>query len=162
MSDVFGSLVKQYALGQTADQADWLIGAGHLAAGVHGEALRSMKAPGHRLRRPASLGKDPQPAHMDDYVDTHRRQRRRAHQLRHPQPRLLPRRHGARRATRGRRPGAIWYEALRDPALGTGSSFQRFAEITVRVAQQRHGSASAEAKAVYGGWEKVGVPAPKP
>lgn len=26
MSDVFGSLVKQYSLGQTADQADWLIG----------------------------------------------------------------------------------------------------------------------------------------
>ena len=58
--------------------------------------------------------------------------------------------------------GPIWFEALRSPALGTRSSFQRFAEITVRVAQQLHGSASAEAKAVFGGWEKVGVPAPKP
>ena len=35
MSDVFGSLVKQYALAkQTAAQADWLIGAGILHAGV--------------------------------------------------------------------------------------------------------------------------------
>ena len=58
--------------------------------------------------------------------------------------------------------GRIWYETLRDPALGTRSSFQRFAEITVRVAQQLHGSASAEDKAVDGGWEKVGVPAPTP
>ena len=30
MSDVFGSLVKQYSLNQTAAQADWLIGAGLL------------------------------------------------------------------------------------------------------------------------------------
>ena len=28
MSDVFGSMVKQWAKGQTVDQADWLIGAG--------------------------------------------------------------------------------------------------------------------------------------
>lgn len=28
LSDVFGSLVKQYYLKQTADQADWLIGEG--------------------------------------------------------------------------------------------------------------------------------------
>ena len=31
MSDVFGSLIKQYTLGQTAAEADWLIGAGLLA-----------------------------------------------------------------------------------------------------------------------------------
>ena len=31
VSDVFGSLIKQYSLGQTADEADWLIGAGLLA-----------------------------------------------------------------------------------------------------------------------------------
>ena len=46
MSDVFGSLVKQFKLGQTAKKADWLIGAGLWAPGVHGVALRSMKAPG--------------------------------------------------------------------------------------------------------------------
>jgi Zn-dependent metalloprotease len=31
LSDVFGSLVKQYHLKQTADKADWLIGEGLLA-----------------------------------------------------------------------------------------------------------------------------------
>ncbi len=31
-SDVFGSLVKQYFLKQTADKADWLIGEGLLTA----------------------------------------------------------------------------------------------------------------------------------
>ena len=69
MSDVFGVLVKQYSLGQTARKADWLIGAGLWAAGVRGVALRSMKAPGTAYDDPRT-GKDPQPAHMDGYVDT--------------------------------------------------------------------------------------------
>ena len=33
ISDVFGSLVKQYARSQTADKADWLIGAGLFTPG---------------------------------------------------------------------------------------------------------------------------------
>ena len=61
MSDVFGSLVKQYTLGQTAAEADWLIGAGLLAPAVNGMALRSMKAPGTAYDDDV-LGKDPQPA----------------------------------------------------------------------------------------------------
>src|SRR5262249_38795731 len=69
MSDVFGTLVKQHQLGQTADQADWLIGAGLFAPGVKGKALRSMKEPGTAYDDPR-LGKDPQPANMKDYVDT--------------------------------------------------------------------------------------------
>ena len=50
MSDVFGSLVKQRTLKQTAAKADWLIGAGLLMPKIHGKALRSMKAPGNSLR----------------------------------------------------------------------------------------------------------------
>ena len=46
VSDVFGSLVKQYKLGQTADQADWLIGADLVKPGFPGKALRSMAEPG--------------------------------------------------------------------------------------------------------------------
>ena len=71
MSDVFGSLIKQYTLGQTAAEADWLIGAGLLAPRVTGTALRSMKDPGTAYDDDV-LGKDPQPATMDDYVRTGR------------------------------------------------------------------------------------------
>ena len=46
VSDVFGVLVKQRLLGQSAEQADWLVGAELLAPGVKGVALRSMAAPG--------------------------------------------------------------------------------------------------------------------
>ena len=71
LSDVFGSLIKQYTLGQTAAEADWLIGAGLLAPRVTGKALRSMKAPGTAYDDDV-LGKDPQPATMDDFVRTGR------------------------------------------------------------------------------------------
>lgn len=71
MSDVFGSLIKQYALGQTAAEADWLIGAGLLAPRVTGTALRSMKEPGTAYDDHV-LGKDPQPGTMDGYVSTGR------------------------------------------------------------------------------------------
>lgn len=68
ISDVFGSLVKQRSLGQTAEQADWLIGAGILN-GEKNVALRSMKEPGTAYNDPL-LGKDPQPDHMRNYVKT--------------------------------------------------------------------------------------------
>lgn len=68
VSDCFGSLVKQLSLGQTAAQADWLIGAALFTPAVKGVALRSMKAPGTAFDDPV-LGKDPQPADMDGYVE---------------------------------------------------------------------------------------------
>ena len=69
ISDVFGVLVKQFALGQTAAEADWLVGAELLLPGVQGRALRDMQHPGTAFDDP-NLGTDPQPAHMDDYVVT--------------------------------------------------------------------------------------------
>src|SRR5262249_14484518 len=68
MSDVFGSLVKQYHNNQDAASADWLIGSGILAPGINGKALRSMSDPGSAYDDPKLGGKDPQPAHMDDFV----------------------------------------------------------------------------------------------
>ncbi len=65
-SDVFGTVVTQFHLEQTPDTADWLIGNEIMGPTLFGEALRSMKAPGCAYDN-ALLGKDPQPAHMDDY-----------------------------------------------------------------------------------------------
>src|SRR5512135_2369608 len=61
ISDIFGSLVKQRLLNQSAAQADWLIGEGLFTPQVKGVALRSMKEPGTAYNDPI-LGKDPQPA----------------------------------------------------------------------------------------------------
>ena len=69
VSDVFASCLKQRLLGQDAIEGDWLIGAGLFLPGVNGRALRDMAHPGTAYDDPV-LGKDPQPGHMDDYVDT--------------------------------------------------------------------------------------------
>ncbi|RBC41146.1 peptidase M4 family protein, partial [Xanthomonas oryzae pv. oryzae] len=71
VSDVFGLLIKQYTLRHSAEQADWIIGAGLLMPGIKGVGLRSMQAPGSASDDPAR-GKDPQPATMTGYVDTHK------------------------------------------------------------------------------------------
>ncbi|HVR37489.1 MAG TPA: M4 family metallopeptidase [Thermoanaerobaculia bacterium] len=69
LADAFGMMVKQYRLGLTAESSDWLIGAGLLGPAVNGRAIRSMAAPGTAYDDPV-LGRDPQPAHMRDYVET--------------------------------------------------------------------------------------------
>jgi Zn-dependent metalloprotease len=67
MSDVFGSMVKQFAGNEKTRKADWLIGEGLLTKNVKGVALRSMSDPGSAYDDPV-LGKDPQPGNMKDYV----------------------------------------------------------------------------------------------
>lgn len=65
-SDVFGSVITQAHLGQTAHTADWLIGDEIMGPTLFGEALRSMKAPGTAYDN-ALIGQDPQPDHMSNY-----------------------------------------------------------------------------------------------
>ena len=69
VSDVFAACLKQRLLGQDAVAGDWLIGAGLFLPGVQGRGLRDMAAPGTAYDDPV-LGRDPQPGHMDDYVET--------------------------------------------------------------------------------------------
>lgn len=65
-ADVFGSVITQFAEGQDADTADWLMGNEIMGPDLYGEALRSMAAPGEAYNN-SIMGKDPQPAHMDNY-----------------------------------------------------------------------------------------------
>jgi len=46
VSDVFGSMIKQWKQKEDSASADWLIGEDCILPGVKGVALRSMKAPG--------------------------------------------------------------------------------------------------------------------
>jgi len=156
MSDVFGSLVKQYSLSQTATEADWLIGAGLLAAGVNGVALRSMKAPGTAYNDPV-LGKDPQPAHMKDYVNTisdnggvHINSGIPNHAFY-----LIATQIGGNAWDKA---GQIWYVTLRDKLKAT-SNFQDCANLTYQTAADLFGAGSLEQQAVQRGWADVGLDA---
>ncbi|MBZ0185411.1 MAG: M4 family metallopeptidase [Candidatus Obscuribacterales bacterium] len=64
-SDVFGELIAQKALNQTAAEASWLVGEGIWKPKVKGRALRDMRNPGTAYDD-VLVGKDPQPAHMKD------------------------------------------------------------------------------------------------
>ncbi len=68
-ADVFGALVVQKKNGETASEANWLVGEGILGPDINGVALRSMKAPGTAYFD-TLLGQDPQPYHMDFFVNT--------------------------------------------------------------------------------------------
>src|SRR5215510_6756577 len=150
LSDVFGSLIKQFVKQQTAAQADWLIGEGLLAAGINGVALRSMKDPGSAFDDPL-LGKDPQPKHMNDFVHTfednggvHINSG-------------IPNHAFFQVATRiggyaWEKAGRIWYDALRDSRIAPNARFLRFARVTYHVAAGLFGPSSAECQAVRDGW----------
>ena len=154
LSDVFGSLVKQYQRKQTANQADWIIGEGLFTSNVNGVGIRSMKAPGTAYNDPV-LGKDPQPAHMKDYVRTVED-------------------NGGVHINSGipnhafyvtalelggyawEKAGRIWYKSLTDK-FQERSTFQQACNLTIETAGEIFGANSLEQQAVKKGWSEVGI-----
>lgn len=155
VSDVFGCLIKQFTHGQNTEQADWLIGAGLLAPGVNGQALRSMKAPGTAYDDP-ELGKDPQPATMDAYVTTSR-----DNGGVHINSGIPNRAFYLLAAELGgnawEQAGQIWYDALTGGSLSPHAQFADFAAATAAAAQARYGEGD-QLSAVRHAWTEVGVP----
>ncbi len=154
MSDVFGSLVKQKLLNQTADQADWLIGEGLFTPKVKGVALRSMKAPGTAYDDPV-LGKDPQPAHMD-HLFTGTQDNGGVHINSGIPNHAFYLAATAIGGSAWEKAGKIWYTAL-TTRLQSESNFADAAKITIEIAGQLYGADSPEQKAVSNAWQQVGV-----
>ena len=157
ISDVFGSMVKQWHLRQTADQADWLIGPDIFTPGIDADALRSMKAPGTAFDNKL-FGKDPQPDHMDHYADL---------------PDTDEGDNGGVHLNSGipnkafflvatgiggnswEAPGHIWYEALR--ASTPTTQFQDFADTTYHKAAELYGAGGTQQQSVQSAWAGVGI-----
>ena len=153
-SDVFGSLVKQRIKNQTAAEADWLIGEGLFTNNVNGSAIRSMKNPGSAYDDPL-LGKDPQPGHMDDYIETtsdnggvHINSGIPNKAFYHVAMELG--------GSAWEKAGKIWYLTLRDK-LNSTSDFHAAANLTLEAAGELYGKNSPEQNAVQKGWEQVGI-----
>jgi hypothetical protein len=158
VSDVFGSLVRQRALGHDAVEADWLIGADLFTDVVQGDALRSLKAPGTAYDDPA-LGRDPQPAHMRDYVQTtddnggvHINSGIPNHAFY-----LVATALGG---SAWEAAGRIWYAALTGPGISADCDFATFAGLTTAAAEAEFGGGSREVSAVESAWDAVGVLGP--
>ncbi len=164
ISDIFGSLVKQHQRGQTADQADWIIGEGLFTSNVNGVGIRSMKAPGTAYDDPV-LGRDPQPANMKDYVNTSQ-----DNGGVHINSGIVNHAFYLMAVEIGgfawEKAGQIWYKALTEK-LKSNSNFQDAADLTFEAAGEIFGTDSAEQNAVKNGWSQVGitvaaVPTPTP
>jgi len=157
ISDVFGSLVKQWTRKETAATADWLIGAEIFSPSIKGDALRSLKEPGTAYNNNL-IGADPQPKHMDgfqqlpdtedgDWGGVHINSGIPNHAF------FLTARFVGGHAWEA--PGHIWYESLQ--ASTETTDFQEFADTTFMVAGRLFGTSSAPQQAVRAAWEEVGV-----
>jgi Zn-dependent metalloprotease len=157
LSDVFGSLVKQWTLGQRAEEADWLIGADVFTPGIQADALRSLARPGTAYDNEL-FGKDPQPAHMAEFVvlpDTEEGDNGGVHTNSG-----IPNKAFHLAATRmggfaWEAAGHIWYEALRASSATTG--FADFADTTCLKAAELFGVGGIQTAAVRSAWDDVGV-----
>jgi len=154
VSDIFGSLVKQYQRSQTADQADWIIGEGLFTSNVNGVGIRSMKSPGTAYNDPV-LGKDPQPAHMKDYVNISQ-----DNGGVHINSGIVNRAFYLTAVEIGgyawEKAGQIWYKALTEK-MKSDSNFQDAADLTFQAAGELFGTDSLEQNAVKNGWSGVGI-----
>jgi Zn-dependent metalloprotease len=146
ISDVFGSVVKQWKLKQNVEQADWLIGAGLMTAEV-GKALRSMADPGNQA---LTWSGDDQPKTMAGYVedgDVHTNSGIPNHAF-----------YAAAIALKGNawdKAAPIWYKALSQ--LTPNATFADMAKATTDAAALLYGADSAEQHAVQAAWKVVGV-----
>ena len=157
MSDVFGSLVKQWSFQQTAEEADWLIGAEVFTPSIDADALRSMKSPGAAYDNEL-FGRDPQPDHMSKFVllpDTDEGDNGGVHiNSGIPNKAFYLTAIGIG-GFAWDAPGHIWYEALK--ASGAKTQFQEFADTTHAKAGELYGAGSAEQQAVLTAWREVGI-----
>ena len=155
VSDAFGAMVRQRSASprQSAADADWLIGAGLFAEGVQAVALRSMKEPGTAYDDPR-LGKDPQPASMDDYVTTSE-----DNGGVHINSGIPNRAFALAAVGLGgytwEKAGQIWYATLTDEDLPATATFVQFARRTVTHATRLFDDRVASA--VSDAWRQVGV-----
>jgi Zn-dependent metalloprotease len=154
VSDAFGIMVKQYDLGITAGESDWIIGAGLFAPGVQGKGIRSMAAPGTAYDDPI-LGRDPQPAHMRDYVQTaddnggvHINSGIPNHAFYLAATALGGETWGVM--------GLIWYTTLRSK-ISADAGFQAFADATSNVALDLYGRDSGIPGKIAEAWDAVGL-----
>jgi hypothetical protein len=155
ISDVFASMAKQRVLGQSAAEADWLIGEGLFTPAINAKALRSMKEPGTAYDDP-QIGRDLQVGSMADYVYTdedsggvHINSG-------------IPNRAFALAAldiggASWEKAGQVWYDTLVQGELSAQASFGAFARATLSSARRLFPNDSSIAEKVNAAWVEVGL-----
>ena len=147
VSDVYAACLKQRLRGEDAAGGNWLIGEEIFVEGINARALRDMENPGTAYDDPA-LGRDPQPAHMDDFVQT-TDDNGGVHINSGIPNRAFVLAARAVGGTSAEGAGRIWYAALTSGDIAARSDFASFAAATVAAAGD-------QADAVREAWQQVG------
>jgi|SRR5437773_2178227 Zn-dependent metalloprotease len=149
VSDVFGSMFRQWRANQDASQADWLIGKEIMGSGATARGftcLRDMASPG------AAHCLAPQPFHFSKFqtgMDPH---------LSSGIPNLAF--YTAAKAIGGKsweKTGQIWYKALTGFAPRPNMTMRAFANRTRQLATQMYPGDAPVANAINAGWVAVGL-----
>ena len=155
IADAVGMMVRQFTHGETAEESDWQIGSGIFGPGVNGMAVRSMSHPGtaydDRL-----LGRDPQPWHMRDYVETTADNggvHINSGILNHAFASAAKRLGGYTWEVLG----PIWYVVLTEH-LQPDANFADFTHATVAVAGELYGKRGPVQRVIAEAWADVGLP----
>lgn len=156
IADVFAAITQQHQLGQSAHDADWIIGSEILGPDIKGVGLRSMKAPGTAYHDDL-LGQDPQPFHMDNFLSTsddnggvHINSGIPNHAF-YLYCMLLG-------GNSWEKPGQIWYRALQE-LNNPMASFAEWSDQTIAAAIGLYGMGSMEMVLLRRAWKLVGLPA---
>ena len=159
LSDAFGIMVRQYTMGHSARDSDWLIGAEILGPDVRGRGIRSLARPGSAYDDPI-LGRDPQPSHMRDYVETSEDNggvHINSGILNHAFYRAAMAIGGKTWHVLGR----IWYAALTE-RLTPDADFADFAQATWDIAGELYGNGGPVQHVIGKAWAGVGLRVPHP
>jgi hypothetical protein len=148
-------MAKQRVLGQTAAEADWLIGEGLFTSAINAKALRSMKEPGTAYDDP-QIGRDLQVGSMADYVYTdddsggvHINSG-------------IPNRAFVLAAldiggASWEKAGQVWYDTLVHGELSAQASFGSFARATLGSASRLFPDDPSIAEKLNAAWVEVGL-----
>jgi len=157
LADAFGIMVLQFMLGQSVNESHWLIGRGIFGPAVHGVAIRSLAAPGTAFDDPV-IGRDPQPAHMCDYVETTE-----DNGGVHINSGILNRGLYLFATAIGGYtwdvPGKIWYLTVKD-RLKPEADFADFTQATVDIAGELFGRGGGVQRILVDAWSGVGLSVP--
>jgi hypothetical protein len=155
ISDVFASMAKQRVLGQTAAEADWLIGEGLFTPAINAKALRSMKEPGTAYDDP-QIGRDLQVGSMADYVYTNDDSGGVHINSGIPNRAFVLAALDIGGAS-WEKAGQVWYDTLVHGELSAQASFGSFARATLDSASRLFPDDASIAQKLNAAWVEVGL-----
>ncbi|WP_422420574.1 M4 family metallopeptidase [Pseudomonas sp. GZD-222] len=150
-ADVLGILVRQWKNAETAESANWVIGAEVLVPAATRRGIRDMEFPGSAYKDDPYIGSDQQVGHMSHYKDTDEDNGGVHYNSGIPNKAFVL----VAKALGGNTwevAGRIWYQTMLQ--LSSNSRFEDCARVSVQIAGQYGANVK---KVVRAAWKQVGI-----